>query len=204
VDLKSYAVFSDGNPLFRDNLETTLGRYGAARPLDERRGFWRGIGYDALYPFYLRTGYGIVRGYYQRCEIDRDFLIFDFILAMTVILAGIGVANTMLIQVHAREREFSVLRTLGMGGGQVVRLLLAEGVIVGLVGALLAALVGNALGAVSVSFLDHFTLFEYGLHVSMRATAVISAICLFTCLIAALYPAFVATRTSSAESLHYE
>jgi putative ABC transport system permease protein len=204
VDLKSYALFSDGNPLFADNLETTLGQYGAARPIRQHPGYWRGIAYDALYPFYLRTGYGIVRGYWQRREIDRDFLIFDFILAMTVALAGIGVANTMLIQVHAREREFSVLRTLGMGGGQVVRLLLAEGAIVGLVGALLAAAVGNALGAVSVSFLDHFTLFEYGLHVSWRATLAISAICLVTCLAAAVYPAFVATRTSSAESLHYE
>ncbi|MPY71115.1 MAG: FtsX-like permease family protein [Alphaproteobacteria bacterium] len=204
VDLKSYALFSDGNPLFADNLETTLGQYGAARPIRQHPGYWRGIAYDALYPFYLRTGYGIVRGYWQRREIDRDFLIFDFILAMTVALAGIGVANTMLIQVHAREREFSVLRTLGMSGDQVVRLLLAEGAIVGLVGALLAAAVGNALGAVSVSFLDHFTLFEYGLHVSWRATLAISAICLVTCLAAAVYPAFVATRTSSAESLHYE
>lgn len=204
VDLKSYAVFSNGNPLFVGNLERTLGRYGAARFADGRDWLWRPLRPDVLYPYYLRTHYGLVRGYYRTREIDRDFLIFDFILVMTVILAAIGVANTLLIQVHARGREFSVLRTVGMGRWQVTKMLLAEGTIIGLVGALLAAVVGNALGAISVSFLNHFTLFDYQFRLSWMATLVFSGVCVVTCLVAAIYPAFVATRMSSAESLHYE
>jgi ABC-type antimicrobial peptide transport system permease subunit len=69
---------------------------------------------------------------------------------------------------------------------------------------LLAAVVGNALGAVSVSFLDHFTLFDYSFRLSWTATGLFSLACIGTCLIAAIYPAFVAIRMSSAESLHYE
>ena len=201
IDLKSYFVFSDGNPLFQDNLETTLGQYGVAFYEDGRLRALRG---DALYPYYLRSYYGIVRGYMQVREIDRDFLIFDFILIMTVILAAIGVANTLLIQVFGRSREFSVFRTIGMGRWQIVRLLLAEGLIIGLAGALLAAVVGNALGAVSVSFLDHFTLFDYAFRFSGTGTLLISALCVVTCLVAAIYPSLVALRSSSAESLHYE
>ncbi len=204
VDLKSYAVFSDGNRLFADNLERTLGLYGTARHADGKYWIWRPLRYDALYPYYLRTHHGLVRGYYRTREIDRDFLIFDFILAMTILLAAIGVANTLLIQVHSRGREFSVLRTVGMGRWQVTKMLLAEGVIIGLVGALLSAVVGNALGAVSVSFLDHFTLFDYAIRLSWQATALFSLACVGTCLVAAIYPAFVAIRMSSAESLHYE
>jgi len=204
VDLKSYIVMSDGNPLFADNLERTLGSLAAARSLDPRLPVHMLSRPDALYPFYLRTSYGPWRTYMQTHEIDRDFMIFDFILVMTVALAGIGVANTMLIQVQARCREFSVLRMVGMNGMQVARLLLAEGTIVGLVGAVLAAVVGNALGAASVSFLDHFTLFDYSFHFSYVATAAFSALCVLTCGAAALYPSLVATRTSSAESLHYE
>jgi putative ABC transport system permease protein len=206
VDLKSYAVFSDGNRLFADNLERTLGLFGAARYSDGKYWLWRPLRNDALYPYYLRThrGHGLVRGYSRTREIDRDFLIFDFILAMTVLLAAIGVANTLLIQVHSRGREFSVLRTVGMGRLQITKMLLAEGAIIGLVGALLAAVVGNILGAVSISFLDHFTLFDYQIRLSWQATLVFSLVCFGTCLIAAIYPAFVAIRMSSAESLHYE
>lgn len=204
VDLKSYIVMSDGNPLFADNLERTLGQFAVARSLNPKLPIHALDRADALYPFYLRTSYGPWRSYMQTHEIDRDFLIFDFILVMTVALAGIGVANTMLIQVQARSREFSVLRMVGMSALQVTRLLLAEGLIVGLVGAILAALVGNALGAVSVSFLDHFTLFDYSFRFSWVATAAFSILCVVTCAAAALYPSLVATRTSSAESLHYE
>ena len=110
----------------------------------------------------------------------------------------------MLIQVHARGREFSVLRTVGMDRWQITKMLLAEGMIVGLVGALLAAGVGSALGAISVSFLDHFTLFDYAFRFSWPDTALFSVFCIATCCIAAIYPAIVAARISSAESLHYE
>jgi len=204
IDMKSYLVFSNGNPIFADNLERTLGDYGTARYADGSLPYWRRLRHDALYPYYLRTSSGPARGYWQKKEIDRDFRIFDFILAMTVLLAAIGVANTLLIQVHARGREFSVLRTIGMDRWQITKMLLAEGLIIGLVSAFLAAIVGNALGAISVSFLDHFTLFDYQFSLSAKYTVLFSGLCILVCCVAAIYPAIVATRLSSAESLHYE
>lgn len=204
VDMKTYALFSDGNPLFKDNLEESLGRYAIARPFSQAQPYLTRAQEDGLYPWYVTVKRGRYQGYWQSREIDRDFLIFDFILLGTVVLAGIGVANTMLIQVRARDREFAVLRSVGVSRGQVVRMLLIEGAIMGCVGAVLAAVVGNALGAISVRFLDHFTLFDYFLRLSLPATLWISGLCLFTCLAASVYPAFIANRTSSAESLHYE
>ena len=119
-------------------------------------------------------------------------------------LAAVGVANTILIQVHARRREFSVLRTLGVSTGQTARLLLVEGAIVGSVGALMALLLGHALGATSVAFLDRFTLFDYSMQWSWSSTLRVSVLPILTCCAAAIYPALVANRVSSAESLHYE
>ena len=204
VDMKSYMVFSHGNPVFANNLEKTLGHYGSARFTDGSLPLWRPLRNDALYPYYLRTHFGLLRGHWQKREIDRDFRIFDFILAMTVLLAAIGVANTLLIQVYSRGREFSVLKTIGMDRWQIIKMLLAEGLIIGPVNALLAAIVGNALGAISVSFLDHFTLFDCQFCLSAKDTALFSGLCIFVCGIAAIYSAIVANRMSSAESLHYE
>lgn len=204
VDLKSYALFSDGNPIFADNLEKSLGRYAIARPFGQAQPYLQRYQEDALYPWYVTVKRGRYQGYWQSREIDRDFLIFDFILLGTVILAGIGVANTMLIQVRARDREFAVLKSIGISRGQVARMLLIEGAIIGCVSAVLSIIIGNGLGAISVRFLDHFTLFDYFLRVSLPATMYISAMCVLTCIAASVYPAFVANRSSSAESLHYE
>jgi ABC-type lipoprotein release transport system permease subunit len=84
------------------------------------------------------------------------------------------------------------------------RLLLVEGLVIGVVGAALAVALGTALGMVSVSFLDHFTLFQYGYVWSTKATLAISCFAVFTCCVSAIYPAISATRISTAESLHYE
>ncbi len=204
VDLKSYALFSDGNPIFADNLEKSLGRYASARPFGGVRPYLSRNQEAALYPWYVTVKRGRYQAYWQSREIDRDFLIFDFILFGTVILAGIGVANAMLIQVRARDREFAVLKSIGISRGQVARMLLIEGTIIGCVSAALAVVIGNGLGAISVRFLDHFTLFDYALRISLPATLYISALCVLTCVIASIYPAFIANRASSAESLHYE
>ncbi|MFT5485601.1 MAG: putative ABC transport system permease protein [Paracoccaceae bacterium] len=204
VDLKSYALFSDGNPIFADNLEKSLGRYASARPFGSTQPYLYRYQEDALYPWYVTVKRGRFQAYWQSREIDRDFLIFDFILLGTVILAGIGVANTMLIQVRARDREFAVLKSIGISRGQVARMLLIEGTIIGCVSAALAIIIGNGLGAISIRFLDHFTLFDYFLRISLPATLYISALCIGTCVIASIYPAFIANRASSAESLHYE
>src|SRR5690606_18376287 len=84
VDIKSYALFSDGNPLFADNLERTLGDYLVVR---KRDGSWiSDEELQALYPYVLDRR-GANQAFWQIREIDRDFLIFDFVLAMTVLLA---------------------------------------------------------------------------------------------------------------------
>jgi len=204
VDLKSYAVFSDGNPMFTDNLEQTLGQYVAVRPVKGERLSRDAKWTSALSPDYRFLGRGDGPGNWQVREIDRDFLIFDFVMLMTIGLAAIGVANALLMQVHARDREFSVLRAVGISRPQIFKLLLIESLIIGLLGAVLAFTLGHVLGLISVEFLDRFTLFEYRFVFSARAALWISGLAVFTCCAAALYPAFIAARPSSAESLHYE
>ena len=204
IDIKSYALFSDGNPLFRDNLELTLGNFAVARSAMSNKPALAQNQRHSLEPYYQFKKSGLNQKNWQLREIDKDFLIFDFILFMTVILAFIGIVNTLLIQVHARGKELSILKTLGVNRVQMLRLLLVEGLIIGLVGALLAVFLGTALGMVSVSFLDHFTLFQYEYVWSTKATLLISCFAIFTCCVSAIYPAIVATKITTAESLHYE
>ena len=204
VDLKSYALFSDGNPVFAGGVEASLGRYAMARTARSDARYLTPSQIEALAPFYQRAKHGRTQGWWQIREIDRDFLIFDFILLMTIALAGVGVANTMLIQVHAREREFSILRSVGTSRWQTAKLLLLEGALIGMAGGLVAIFLGNALGAISVSFLDHFTLFDYRFRFSPSATLWLFAFAVLTCLVSAVYPAIVARSVSSAEALHYE
>lgn len=204
VNLKLYAAVSEGNQVFSEILEPTLGRFLILR---NRNAAARGPSQaqiNSVGEHFQFVANGAWDKWARITEIDRDFLIFDFILIMTVLLVATGVTNNMLIQIHSRRREISVLRTIGVDRLQTVRLVLLEGLVIGIVGATLALVLGHVIGAISVSFLDQFTLFEYVFVFSVRNSVAIVLLAATVCAAAAIYPALVAPRISSAESLHYE
>ncbi len=67
-------------------------------------------------------------------------------LTLIVLIVGIGTANTMLMSVVERVREFGVLRGLGLEGRGIVRMVLAEGVVLGLTGSAIGIAIGTLLG----------------------------------------------------------
>jgi putative ABC transport system permease protein len=56
-----------------------------------------------------------------------------------LVVASLGVANMVIASIHARRFEFGVLRAIGAGRGQLVRLVLAEVTLVGLIAGVLGA-----------------------------------------------------------------
>ena len=81
----------------------------------------------------IRGGDGKI--YRQVFEINKDFIIFDIILLLATLLAGLGV---MLVQLQARDRELALYQVLGMMRSQVILLVIAEGLMIGLAGGCLA------------------------------------------------------------------
>lgn len=74
-----------------------------------------------------------------------------FILIMVVIvIAAVGIVNTMLMAVMERTREIGTLRALGFGSRQVVTLFLWEGGLIGFSG----SLAGIVIGVGAAVFLD--------------------------------------------------
>lgn len=61
------------------------------------------------------------------------------LLLIAVLVAALGVSNTLGMNLVARGHEIAVLRTLGLTRGGVRRLIAAEGIVVTLIGAVLGA-----------------------------------------------------------------
>lgn len=71
----------------------------------------------------------------------------QFVVAILLVLAGFGMANTILMAAHERVREIGTLRSMGMTMGGVVGLFVVEGLIMGIAGSVLGALWGGGLTA---------------------------------------------------------
>lgn len=97
---------------------------------------------DALgVPEYLVSGAALERATFNQI-IDVLLLVVTALLAVAVLIALIGVANTLSLSVLERTRESALLRALGLTKGQLRGMLAVEAVLI----AGVAAMIGIALG----------------------------------------------------------
>ncbi len=64
------------------------------------------------------------------------------IAAISLLVGGIGIANTMFTSVMERTRLIGVLKSVGMTNGEVMKLFLIESGLIGLVGGIIGTLMG--------------------------------------------------------------
>jgi putative ABC transport system permease protein len=74
--------------------------------------------------------------------LDRMFGLFDALALVAVIVAALGIVNTLSMSVLERVREFGVLRAAGMTRRQVWWMVVVEAGMCGLAGAALGSLAG--------------------------------------------------------------
>jgi putative ABC transport system permease protein len=124
---------------------------------------------------------------------------------VVALVAGLGVVTALLISVLQRRRELGLLRAVGASQLQILFTVLAEAVLMGLVGAVIGLLVGVPLEwyAVRVILLEE-TGFSFAVRVPWRAAGVVTLLALATAILAGLGPAVHAMRQRIAEAIAYE
>ncbi len=79
-----------------------------------------------------------------------------FVLVLVFVAAAAGVANTMLMATFERSRELGMLLALGTRPGRIVRMVVAEALVLGAVGVLIGVALGGGIVAIT-----HRTGFDY-------------------------------------------
>ncbi len=87
----------------------------------------------------------------QSKQINSLLVPVTALLALSVVIALLGIANTLALSIHERTREIGLLRAVGMGRGQLRSMVRAEAVIVACLGAILGVAVAVFFGWALVS-----------------------------------------------------
>ena len=82
--------------------------------------------------------------------LDRLFGLFDLLALAAIVVAALGIVNTLSMDVWERVRELGVLRAAGMSRRQVWRMMLVEAGILGLIGAVVGSVAGLGVGWILV------------------------------------------------------
>jgi len=151
----------------------------------------------------------VIRNHELRQEIleifDRSFLLTYVLEAIAVLVAILGIVNTLVTAVLERRREFATLRALGASTRQVERLVLWEAAYLGLIGAVLGVAGGLLLALVLIHVINKQS-FGWTIQMTVPGGVILQAvgIALTAALVAGYWPARWAARQPVVEGLREE
>ncbi|MGA2765581.1 MAG: FtsX-like permease family protein [Spirochaetia bacterium] len=78
-------------------------------------------------------------------DLDAHGVYFRILVVIILLIAAVGIVNTILMSVYSRVREIGILRAYGMVRRDIARLFTLEGLMVGIFGSLLGVTLGVGL-----------------------------------------------------------
>ena len=90
----------------------------------------------------------------QVADFDTVITMVQVLLALAILIAVLGVVNTLALSVLERTRELGLLRAVGLSRAQTMRMVTVEAVVISVFGALLGVVVGAGLGTAVVRALN--------------------------------------------------
>ena len=132
--------------------------------------------------------------------IDTLLAIVVGLLAVAVVIALVGVANTLSLSVIERRRESATLRAIGLTKRRLRLSLAAEGMLISGVGGVLGVVLGVLYGWAG-SAITFSTMGDARLAVPWTDVALIMAVAVGAGLLASVLPARSAVRTSPVAAL---
>ncbi len=130
--------------------------------------------------------------------LGRVFGLFDALALVAVLVAGLGILNTLAMGVLERVREIALLRAIGMSRRQASRMVVVEGLVLGLVGTALGAVVGLAVGAVLLALSGGF---DTSIALPWASILMAVGLGLAASIVASYYPSRLASRVSIVRAL---
>lgn len=153
--------------------------------------------------FQVRTSEQILQSFSNIFGIVQAVLVG--IAAISLLVGGIGIANTMYTSVLERTKEIGTMKAVGAKNSDIMFLFLIESGLLGLIGGIIGIIIGFGLGK-SAEYIATIQLGTDLLRASTSTNLIIGAL-VFSFLIGAIsgvLPAIQASRLKPVDALRYE
>ncbi|HMS83506.1 MAG TPA: ABC transporter permease [Nitrospira sp.] len=136
---------------------------------------------------------------------DRTFLLTYVLEAIAVVIAMLGIVNTLITSVLERRREFATLRAIGGSPAQIQQLVLWEAIYLGAIGIVLGLLGGGLLSLVLIKVINKQS-FGWTIQMIVPVASLLQAVALavLATVVAGYLPARWAARQPVVDGLRDE
>ena len=155
------------------------------------------------------TWYDLHRGLYDVMQLEKWGA--SLVLFLIVIVAAFNIIGSLTMIVIEKQGDVGALRAMGVSARNIRRIFLAEGGLIGLVGAGTGLALGLAVswlqlryGLVSLPGSDSFLIDAYPVSIRLLDLALVTGSALVLCVLAAWYPAYRAASIPPAVALRMD
>ena len=160
------------------------------------------------YPYVVRSWDQMNRNLFSALKLEKTTMFI--LLGLIVLVAGFGIANTMIMNIMQKVKEVGILQTLGATPRMVRKIFVFEGTVLGLIG----ISIGSVLGFFLCKLLEKYQFIKLpsdvyyisSLPVQMRFFDFmwIGILAFAIVFVFSIYPAYVASKIRPAEALRQE
>lgn len=136
--------------------------------------------------------------------VDAVLRGFDALVLVTILMAGLSLANLGLVNIFSRQRELGILQALGSFKSQITRLVLAEACLIGLLGGFIGIVAGLPIARLILRLGESLTAWHLNYFFPTKPIIQAVIVSLLVPPVAYLYGAYRATKMSIIEALRYE
>ena len=154
--------------------------------------------------------------FFNALEVERTVMFM--ILALMILVAAFNMVSSLVMLVREKQRDIAILRTMGATKGQILRIFMLTGLMIGVSGTLMGLalglgfslhieeirqvlqhVAGRDLFAAEIYFLSHLPA-----KVEWDEVTIICGLSLLLSFLSTLYPAFKAARLDPIKGLHHD
>jgi len=136
--------------------------------------------------------------------VERSFNLFDVLGLIGVVIGGLGVINTMTMNVIERQREIGGLRSMGMMRQQVLRMVLAEALSYGVMGGIYGLSFGFLIAKVMILGMNIMIGYNLTYRFTIQPYLIGLTMALAVAQIAAIFPARRAAKINIIDAIKHE
>lgn len=159
-------------------------------------------------PYWTRTWKDMYRNLFSAMKLEK--IAMFVILTFIVLVAAFNIIISLIMLVMEKSRDIAILKALGATSDRIMRIFIAQGMVVGFVGTLLGALAGIAGAALLARYPiielpeEIYTISTLPVSIAWSDVLITCLVALLICFLATIYPSLRAARLEPVEALRYE
>ncbi len=159
-------------------------------------------------PYWTRTWKDMYRNLFSAMKLEK--IAMFVILTFIVLVAAFNIIISLIMLVMEKSRDIAILKSLGATSDRIMRIFIAQGMVVGVVGTFLGAVAGMGGAALLAKYPiielpeEIYTISTLPISVAASDVLTTCLVALLICFLATVYPSLRAARLEPVEALRYE